>query len=172
MNIHPILPFDRNDHGHYVAEVTGLSLAGQEELARPGTLVSDSARKLLSVPGYDLEHYLKDQMYRVALIHWSELRDRPFAERTTADYLACGQGFGYRQARAGLQPRLHELLAGKLVMGQAYYCAVLHQPIVVDGQLAQLYSRQYPDGWVLTTDSGNPNHEWHDPGFFAFEIPG
>mgnify|MGYP006967762673 CR=1 FL=1 len=170
VNMHQTLPFVRNEHGHHVLEVEGVDWTGQEELARPELMVRGSARELLSMPDYDLKHYLKRRIYRVALIHWSELSDRPFAERTSANYLAHGLGFGYQQSRAGLQPRLHDLLAGQL-MGQGYYCAALHEPILVESQLTLLYSRQYPDGWTLTTDSGNPSHEWHDPGWFALEIP-
>ena len=171
MNCHQTLPFDRNGHGHFVIEVTGLSLTGQEEIAR--SAARDSARDVLSTAEYDLKHYLKDrEAYRVALIHWGELKVAAFRERTNANYLRYGEGFGYRQPRAGLQPRLHEILAGEMGMHEQYYCAALHQPIMVEGRPTLLYSRQYPDGWQLTTDSGIPSHEWHDPGFFAYEIPG
>lgn len=171
----PLL-FSKNEHGHYIIEVTGLNLTGAEEIVRLeqlGFRIRDYAKQCLlstNPDSYDANHRLEDgKVYKVALVLGREVKKN----RTTANCQAYGSQFGYGKPLAGIQPRIREAVSDKQLekMG-IYYIASLHEVIKdSDGGPRVLSSGRYGDGQWLDAYWGDPGGEWADGGAFAFVVP-
>lgn len=170
------LPFPKNDHGHYIVEVTGFNLSGVEECARLESLgfrIGDWAKSMLTSTNpdsYDALHRLEDgKVYKVAIIPGKEVKKN----RTSANLLAYGQQCGYGKPLAGIQPRIREAVSDKQLeeMG-IYYIVSLHELIKdSNGHPDVLGSDRRVDGRWLDGYWGSPDHEWNDNGAFAFVVP-
>lgn len=170
------LPFPKNEHGHYIIEVTGLNLTGVEEithLEQLGFRVGDYAKSMListNPDSYDANHRLEEgRVYRVAIVPGREVK----SNRTTANLQAYGSQFGYTKPLAGIQPRIREAVSDKQLeeMG-IYYIASLHEVIKdSDGNPRVLYSDRSGDGQWLGAYWGCPGRKWRDSGAFAFLVP-
>jgi hypothetical protein len=158
-------PFSKNEHGHYIIEVTGLALTGAEEIARleaAGFRVGDYAKSMLTSTNpdsYDALHRLEDdKMYKVALILGKEVKEN----RTTANLQAYGHSFGYGKPLAGIQPRIREVVSDKQLeeMG-VNYIASLHETINDSGgHPIVLSSDRNGDGQWLLGFWDHPVNEW------------
>ena len=169
-------PFPKNANGHSIITVTGLSLTGQEEIARLEALgfrVGDYAKScLLSTrnDSYDRHHRLvQGKLYRLAIVPGREVK----RNRTTKNLGDYAKGFGYGQPLAGFQPRIRETVSDDQMKEMGIdYIASLHTPIKdSDGSPDVLDSDRGGDGRWLHTDWGNPGGEWDDDGAFAFPVP-
>ncbi len=170
------LPFPKNEHGHYIIEVTGLNLTGAEEITRlesAGFRIGDYAKSMLTSTNpdsYDANHRLEDeQVYRVVIVPGKEVKKN----RTTANLQAYGSQFGYQKPLAGIQPRIREAVSDKQLKEMGiYYIASLHETINdSDGVPGVLRSLRDDDGQWLRSYWGRPGNGWGDVGAFAFLVP-
>ncbi|MGK2848475.1 MAG: hypothetical protein ACSLEX_00150 [Minisyncoccota bacterium] len=169
------LPFPKNEHGHYIIEVTGLNLTGAQEITRLeslGFLVSDCAESIListNPDSYDANHRLEDgQVYKVAIVPGREMK----SNRTTANLQTYGSQFGYTKPLAGIQPRIREAVSDKQLeeMG-IYYIVSLHEVIKnSDGDPLVLSSDRDVDGQWILASLDHPVSRWNDDGAFAFLV--
>ena len=171
-----VLPFPKNEHGHYIIEVTGRDLTGAEEielLTQSGFRISDYAKSMLlstNSDSYDANHRLEDgKVYKVALVPGREVKN----DRTTANLQAYGQSFSYVKPLAGLQSRIRESVSDKQMdQMDIWYIASLHDTIKdFDGNPLVLSSYRDDDGQWLLAYWGEPGDKWDDSGAFAFLVP-
>jgi hypothetical protein len=170
------LPFPKNEHGHYIIEVTGLNLSGVEEITRlesGGFRVGDYAKSMLTSTNsdsYDVLHRLEDgKVYKMVLVPGREVKKN----RTTTNLQAYGSQFGYQKPLAGIQPRIREAVSDKQLeeMG-IFYISSLHDPIKdADDYSRVLGSRRGDGGSWLDGFWGGPDREWGVNGAFAFVVP-
>ncbi len=170
------LLFPKNEHGHYIIEVTGRNLTGEAEidlLTAAGFRIGDYAKSMLTSTNpdsYDANHRLEEgKIYQVALVPGREVKEN----RTTANSLAYGQSFGYGKPLAGIMPRIRESVTDKQMeqMG-IWYIAGLHDPIKDSGgSPGVLGSRRGDGGQWLDSYWGDPDFKWNDDGAFAFVVP-
>lgn len=170
------LPFPKNEHGHYIIEVTGLNLTGAEEITRlesAGFRIGDYAKSMLTSTNpdsYDANHRLEDeQVYRVVIVPGKEVKKN----RTTANLQAYGSQFGYQKPLAGIQPRIREAVSDKQLKEMGiYYIASLHETINdSDGDPDVLDSNRDVGGRWLDRCWDTPDGEWDGHGAFAFLVP-
>lgn len=172
----PTTTFERNGHGHVIITITGLDLAGADEIKRleaAGYRVGDYAKscfKSTRADGYDKNHRLGAREYKLALIPGKEIaRD---SDRTTAALRKLGDKYGYGKPRGGHIPRIREAVSDKQMeeMG-IWYIASLHDPIKDSGgDPGVLIARRDDDGrWVDACWVG-PGGRWDDDGAFAFPV--
>jgi hypothetical protein len=170
--------FERNEHGHIVLTITGLDLAGVQEIERlknAGYCINDYAGQILTSTkpdGYDAKHRLiVGQKYRIVLLPGNCIaRD---SDRKTRNLRAEAEKLGYGKPLAGIVPRIRETVSDKQMeeMG-IWYIAALHETIpAVDGYPYVLYSYRYFDGRCLGGCWGDPDYRWIDDGAFAFVLP-
>ena len=119
----PLL-FSKNEHGHYIIEVTGLNLTGAEEIVRLeqlGFRIRDYTKQCLlstNPDSYDANHRLEDgKVYKVVLVLGREVKKN----RTTANCQAYGLQFGYGKPLAGIQPRIREAVSDKQLEEMGIY---------------------------------------------------
>jgi hypothetical protein len=170
------LPLPKNEHGHYIIEVTGRNLTSEAEielLTAAGFRIGGYAKSMLTSTNpdsYDANHRLEDgKIYKVALVPGREVKEN----RTTANRLAYGQSFGYGKPFAGIMPRIRESITDKQMeqMG-IWYIVGLHDPIEDSGGYPSvLGSSRNGVGLWLRSGWGGPGSDWGDDGAFAFVVP-
>ncbi len=171
--------FERNEHGHIVFTVTGLDLAGAEEiqlLEGAGFRFSKYSKQCLTSTrsdSYNANHRLVvGQMYKVALMPTKEIeRD---SDRTTANLRNRGiEKYGYGKPLAGLVPRYREKVSDKQMEEMGFwYVAAPHDPINdSDGDPHVLYADRGGDGSWVGAYLAEPGGQWRDDWAFAFSVP-
>lgn len=169
--------FHRNEHGHIVLTLDGLGLTGEQEVKRleaAGFRVSDWAKLCLtSTNGYNNNHRLvAGQEYKIALVPTREIeRD---SDRTTGALRKRGlERYGYEKPRAGIVPRIRELVSDKQMEEMGFwYIAAPHDAIKDSvGDPYVLNASRYDDGRWLRAFWDHPAFRWNDFGAFAFLVP-
>lgn len=166
-------PFPKNEHGHFLIEVTGLNLTGSEEIVRleaAGFCIGDYAKSMLTSTkpdSYDATHRLEDgKVYKLAIVPGREVKKN----RTTANLQAYGAQFGYQKPLAGLIPRICESVTDKQMEQMGIrYIAALHDRIE-DSIGHQLVLRWNCSGQI-SSDWDYHDDRWYRNGAFAFIVP-
>ncbi len=171
-------PISRNQHGHFVATITGLNLTGAEEIARleaAGYRISEYAKSvLLSVgtDGYDKKHRLiAGQTYQVAIMPGNVIvKNR---DGTTANLRKEALRFGYEKPQAGIMPRIRELVSGEQLKEMGFsYITGLHDTILdSDGDPNVLIADRDDGGRWLYAYWVKSDDQWVDGGAFAVLVP-
>lgn len=173
-----VSPLARNQHGHFVVTITGLDLTGAQEIERlesSGYRVSPCAKSVLlrvDTDGYDQRHRLiARQSYQVAIMPGNVIAKG--RDRTTENLHKQGFVFGYEKPRAGIMPRIRELVSGEQLKEMGFwYIAGLHDTILdSDGFPYVLAADRYGVGRWLGAFWGRPEDPWRDGGAFAFLVP-
>lgn len=169
------LVFPKNEHGHYLVEVTGRTLTSTAEiqlLTEQRFCVDDFARQCLisnRPDSYDAKHRLEEgKVYRIAIVLGREIKQNC----TMANLQAYAKQFGYQKPLAGLMPRIRESVTDRQMeqMGISYIVG-LHDPIKdSDGNPGILGASRAGDGRWLDAYFGSPDGEWGDRGAFAFVV--
>jgi len=171
----PLL-FPKNEHGHYLVEVTGRALTGAAEIqlqSEQNFRVGDYARQCFlstNPDSYDAKHRLEDgKIYRLAIVHGREVK----MNRTTANLRAYAQQFGYQKPLAGHIPRIRESVTDQqMEQMNIWYIAGLHDPIADSvGVPDVLVAYRGGGGSWLDAAWGRPALGWDDRGAFAFVVP-
>ncbi|HWQ60208.1 MAG TPA: hypothetical protein VN420_03600 [Candidatus Fimivivens sp.] len=129
------MEYKKNRHGHYVVPIVGKALTGAQECILLPRLweLDDGVATVLTYRekgkernGYDEFHILEEgRRYRVALI--SAIDGIRFNVCDDEAQLRC---FGYERPRAGIMPRLAELLSRRMMAEMGISSIIgLHQPI-------------------------------------------
>jgi hypothetical protein len=119
---------------------------------------------------YDENHCLEEGVeYNVVLIPGREIS----GNRTTARIREYARGFGYHIPRAGIMPRIHEMISDRqMEQAEAWYIAGLHDPIKdADGGSRVLLTYRSGGGRWLDAGWGHPGSRWDGIGAFAFLVP-
>ncbi len=169
--------FERNEHSHAIITITGLDLAGADEIKRledAGYRVSDYAKscfKGTEADDYDKNHRLvAGQVHKIALVPGKEIvRD---SSRTTATLRKLGEKYGYGKPLAGHIPRIRESVSDKQMEEMGFwYIASLHEPIKdSDDYPRVLNALRLDDGRWINAHWDNPYNLWFDFGAFAFPV--
>ncbi|MCA9361528.1 hypothetical protein KC845_03140 [Candidatus Kaiserbacteria bacterium] len=168
--------FERNEHGHILISITGLTLTGEQEINRltdAGFRISDWAKSCLiskKKDGYDKCHRLEEgRQYQLGIVPGKEVEQN----RTTAELRKYAAGFGYAQPLAGVVLRIRETVSDKMMEEMGFwYIAALHDPIT-DSYCVPVALGAYWSGggrWVSAGQDG-PDNQWGDDGAFAFVVP-
>lgn len=166
------LPFPKNEYGHYALTIVGRNLTGKQEVEQ-GFRVSNYTKRALTSTnddGYDANHRLEDSVeYHVVLIPGLEITEN----RTTANIRKYACGFGYEIPRAGVMPRICEMVSDRqMEQMKIWYIAILHEPIKdADGDPCVLRTYRRDDGRWLHARWGPPDRLWGGAGAFAFLVP-
>ncbi|MFT5037064.1 MAG: hypothetical protein ACI9VM_000638 [Candidatus Azotimanducaceae bacterium] len=172
----PAPQFERNKHGHILFTITGLSLAGQQDIERltdAGFRISDLAKSCLTSTkqdGYDKCHRLEDgREYKIALVPTKDVG----GNRTTAHAREYGTSFGYGRLLAGGVPRIRETVSDEMMEEMGFwYIAALHDPITdSDGRPLVLRVDRDGGGQWVSARWGSLGRQWHGDGAFAFLVP-
>ncbi len=170
--------FGRNQHGHIVMTISALDLTGAQEIARleaSGHRVGDYAKSVLlstSKDGYDHKHrLLAGQSYQMVFMPGKTIAKD--SDRTTENLRKQGLAFGYEKPRAGIVPRIRELLSDKQLEEMGFwYIAGLHDPILdSDGYPCVLGVYRGGAGRWLNAYWDKPGDQWDGCGAFAFLVP-
>jgi len=171
--------FERNEHGHVVLSVTGLDLAGEQEVERLEAArfrVSGWAKSCLTSTkkdGYDKNHRLvAGQEYKIALMPTKEIERN--SDRTTDALRTRGiERYGYEKPLAGIVPRIRESVSDEQMKEMGFwFIAALHEPIKdSDGDPLVLNARRDGDGLWLFAFWDHPDRHWDGYGAFAFLVP-
>ncbi len=171
-------PFERNEHGHAILTITGLDLAGSDEVKRlraANYRVGGYAKSCFTSAkkdGYDKLHRLEaGKVYKIALVPGKEIESA--SERSTANLRKLGEKYGYEKPLAGIIPRIREVLSDEQMKALGiWYVAALHDPIKdSDGSPSALRVNRYDDGRWVGADWGDPVPGWRVAGAFAFPVP-
>lgn len=168
--------FERNEHGHILILITGLTLTGEQEIQRlseAGFRTSDYAKSCFisnKKDGYDKCHQLEEgRQYQLVIVPGKEVEEN----RTTAELRKYAAGFGYAQPLAGIVPRIREIVSDKMMEEMGFwYIAALHDPITDSvGRPRVLIADRDGVGQCVLANWGRPDNRWFDDGAFAFVIP-
>lgn len=167
--------FTLNRNGHPECTITGCDRTGTQEierLSRAGFRTSDDARACLldqTANGYEPSHRLEDgQQYKIVLIPGRELS----RNRTTACLHTHAAKCGYQLPRAGIAPRLRELVSDEAMsMLDFWYITVLHDPIPGRQGAPSVFGLDRHDmgRWFLAFWD-RPSDVWDVNGAFAFLV--
>ena len=144
------LPFLKNEHGHYVLAITGLSLTGKQEIVRmrkKSFRVSDYAKQVLTSTdddSYDANHRLEDgKGYVVVLVPGREITEN----RITANIQKYARGLGYEVPLAGVMPRVRETVSDKQIKQMGVrLITCLHAPIKGTDGVPRILDASCSDG--------------------------
>ena len=173
------LPFERNQHGHYIVTFTGLGLTGAQEIARQESLGNNLGKYfkqcLMSTANdsYDRNHRLEQgKLYTVALMPTVEIeRDE---DRTTGNLRNRGLSlYGYGKPLAGIVPRIREEVSDEQMekMDGAWYIAAPHNLVKdSDGGSVALNANRNVGGRWLGTHYAFLGSRWFGGGLFAFAV--
>lgn len=167
---------ERTRHGHFILNVSGLDIAGAQEIERlraNGHRIGGWAKSCLlseAPDGYDRLHRLDaGRDYALALLPAKDVKD----ELTTANVRRYAfRRFGYKVPPAGVVPRIRELISDRRMADLGFwYIAALHDFIRdSDGDPGVLLVERFLDGGWMDVESEQPGHQWDDDGAFAFLI--
>ena len=170
---------ERNEHGHVILTITGVDLTGAEEVKRliaADYRVSNYAKSCFTSTAddsYDARHRLvAGQQYKLALVLGKEIsRD---ADRTTQGLRDHAKSkYGYEKPRAGVVPRVREILSDKQMEELGiWYAAALHDPIKdSDSSPRVLRADRGGEGRLVSASWVKPGSEWDGSGAFVFRVP-
>lgn len=178
----------RNQHGHYVIAVTGLNLAGAEEISRMeamGLRVSDEAKAVLLSESYNALHRLEGgSLYTAVLLPGAELQLSEGVEkgiavgvgsRTGSDLQRHASKLGYGQPPpAGFQLRIREALSDEQMIAIGIdYIRCLHLPISLEtpgGLPYILESHTNFGGRLLNARPYGDEMHWPGLGLFPYLV--
>lgn len=127
------LPFQKNANGHFTFIIKGRHLSGVREVANmkeQDFLLNEYTERVLSdtrFNDYNTHHILEyEKEYQIVLLPGCEVK----GNRTVADVCGYAYSLGYQVPKAGIMPRIREVVSDKLMKRMSIrYIVGSHAPL-------------------------------------------